>query len=119
MAELERTSWTSLSVIPEDKRLLMHRMYEDSDLVGADTSEAVVDFLNAQTPGLYIGILANDSVTPPCCNQELHYECDFYEPYWYTILVSKATWDEYKEAVIAKDQEWKSTHGCKLVKAKA
>lgn len=110
---LERISHAALAVIPEEHQFLMHSMYEDSDLEGARQAEALFDFIEQEHPGHFVGILANDSVTPPCCNAEGHYNCDFYEPDWYTVLVPASTWKEYQGAVWAKDQEWKQAHGCK------
>jgi len=115
MANMIRTSWTSLSAIPEEHQFLMHRMYEDSDLEGAGAAEATFDFIEQEDPGRFVVILANDSVTPPCCTSEGHYRCDYYAEYWYTVLVKKATWNLYKERVMAADQEHKAAHQCKLV----
>jgi hypothetical protein len=50
MAEFIRTSYTSLSVIPDEHRYLMHSMYEDSDLDGAGEVEAVFDFIERVDP---------------------------------------------------------------------
>ena len=118
MANFERVSYAALAVIPQEKQYLAHSMYEDNDLKGAEKAEALCDYLEQEMPGQIIGILANDSVTPPCCNQKFHYDCDFYAPHWFTVLVSKATWDEYRDAVMVKDQEWKAKHGCKAVGVK-
>ena len=116
MAEFERVSHAALAVIPEEHQFLMHSMYEDSDLDGASQAEEVFDFLNKEDPGRFVIILANDSVSPPCCNSKGHYHCDYYAPYWYTTLVAKPVWEQYKDTVLAKDQEWKQAHQCKEVR---
>lgn len=113
MANLERISYASLHVIPDTQQLLLHRMYEDSDLDGASIAERTVDFLNQEAPDTFIAILANDSVTPACCTQKMHYGCDYYAPDWYTVLVNLAVWESHKEAVLAADRAWKAAHRCK------
>ena len=113
MAEFIRTSYVSLHAIPEGYWYIMHQMYEDSDLDGANEVEAAFDFIEKQVPGSFVGILANDSVTPPCCNSEGHYHCDHYNPYWYTVLVAAPIWEQYKAQVEAKHQAYVNTHQCR------
>lgn len=115
MANFIRVSYTALSAIPEEHRYLAHSMYEDSDLDGIQVAEATFDFIEKKAPGLFVGILANDSVTPPCCNAKLHYDCDYYEPYWYTVFILKADWEQYYDAVMAKDRLHQVAHQCKVV----
>ena len=114
MAEMIRTSYTSLDVIPEIDRHLMHSMYEDSDIDGANEAEALFDFIERVDPGRFVIVLANDSVTPPCSNSQGHYHCDYYAPYWYTVLVPMPIWEQYKARVEAQYQEWIRSHGCKI-----
>ncbi len=114
MAEFIRVSRASLDVIPAEHRFSLHEMYEDSDLDGASQAEGIYDFIDSEAPGAFVAVLANDSVTPPCCNAEMHYPCDYYDPYWYTVLIAQPVWEHYEKAVMAKDQAWKAAHGCKL-----
>jgi len=115
MADFIRVSYAALSAIPVEHCYLAHSMYEDSDLDCYSTAEGIFDFIERKAPGLFVGVLANDSVTPPCCNAKLHYDCDYYDPSWYTVFMLKADWEQYNDAVMAKDQEWKAAHGCKVV----
>ena len=114
MADFIRVSYTALEAIPEEHRFLAHSMYEDSDLDNATAAEAAFDFIERKAPGLFVGVLANDSVTPPCCNAEGHYNCDFYEPYWYTVWILATDWERYKDAVMTMDQEHKARHQCRV-----
>ncbi len=114
MAEFIRVSRASLDAIPVEHRFSLHEMYEDSDLDGANQAEGTFDFIEKQAPGQFVIVLANDSVTPPCCNAEMHYPCDYYDPYWYTVLIATPVWERYEKAVMAKDAAWKAAHGCKL-----
>jgi hypothetical protein len=117
MANFIRISHASLAVIPVEHRLTIHSMYEDNDLDGAEHAEKIVDFIEQETPGSFVAILANDSVTPGCIDKDYeHYTCDHYVPYWYTVLIASSIWEQYKGAVLAKDQEWKDAHGCKVAK---
>lgn len=109
MANLIRTSCYSLSIIPVESRYTLHRMYEDSDSDGADDAEQLVDFLESQTPGVYVAVQGNDSVGNTC-----HYPCDYYDPYWHIILIPAKVWEEHKDEVKRLDQEWQDSHGCKM-----
>lgn len=110
MEELIRISHQSLEVIPSINKFTLHAMYEDTD--GAENAEAYIEFLEREAPGIFVGILANNSVSQNCG----HYKCDHYDEYWYTILISKTIWEQYKEQVEAADLKWKHEHGCKLSK---
>lgn len=118
MADLIRTSYQSLAVIPSTHQFLMHKMYEDNDLDGAQQAERVIDFLAKEASETFVGVLANDSVSPPCvlAGEYDHFSCDFYEPYWYTVLIASSVWEQYKGAVEAADLAWKDAHGCKVKK---
>lgn len=117
MAELIETSHESLRVIPSEHVRILHNMYEDNDLDGAETAKDLIDFLEEEAPGSFVGILANDSVHATCDSWEPdHYNCEYYSPYWYTFLISKKIWDEHADRVEAADQAWKDSHGCKFAK---
>jgi hypothetical protein len=117
MSDLIRTSYESLKVIPDEHKRVLHSMYEDNDLDGAHEAESAIDFIEKEVPGTFVGIMANDSVSPPCAyTEDNHFPCDYYAEEWYTVLVSKKIWDEYKSQVEAKDQEWKDAHQCKLMR---
>jgi hypothetical protein len=117
MSDLIRASYQAVQVIPQEHRRLLHTSYEDNDLDGVYEAEAMIGFLEKEVPGSFVGILANNSVSPPCAyTADGHYPCDYYDEYWYTVLISKKVWDEYEERVMAKDQEWKDAHQCKLAK---
>ena len=113
MANFLRYSMQALEAIPQERRVIVHQMYEDNDLDGAKRAETLFDCLELASPGQLVGILANDSVSPPCCHQAGHFNCDYYDPYWYTVFVSAAAWKEYKAAVEAKEQAHKAAHGCR------
>jgi len=116
MADLIRISYQSVQVIPQEHRRLLHSMYEDNDLDGAQLPEHLIEWLEQETPGMFVGVLANDSTMPGCDSWETnHYNCEYYNPWWYTVLISKKIWDEYEDRVKAKDQEWKDAHQCKLL----
>src|SRR2546430_5881262 len=118
MAELIRVSYQSVQVIPQEHRFLMHRMYEDNDLDGAYAAEKMFEFIEKEAGETFVAVMANDSVSPPCAYvADEHFPCDYYDEYWYTVLVSKKIWDEYEERIKARDQEWKDAHQCKLVEA--
>lgn len=112
-----RTSYESLSAIPDEHKRVLHSMYEDNDLDGAEEAEQLIEWLEQETPGSFVGILANDSTLPGCDSWETnHYNCEYYSPYWYTVLIPKKIWDEYEDRVKAKDQEWKHAHKCRISK---
>lgn len=118
MANFLRTSYDSLLAIPEEHRYLAHQMYEDSDLSGAKQAEHLFDLCEMLVPGQIVGILANDSVYPPCSNDgPAHYHCDFYQPDWYTVFVAASIWEQYKDDVLIRDQQWRNAHGCKQASA--
>lgn len=111
-----RVSHESLKVIPGKHVRVLHKMYEDSDLDGAEKAENFIGFLEQEAPGTFVAILANDSVTPSCIHGSGnldHFHCDHYNPYWYTCLVSKKVWDQYEAQVEVEDQKWKDLHQCK------
>jgi len=118
MADLIRVSYEAVQVIPQEHRKLLHTSYEDNDLEGCYKAEEMVDFLEKEAPGSFVGIMANNSVSPDCCTidglMSDHFPCDYYDELWYTVLITKKIWDEYKPQVEAKDQEWKDAHKCKL-----
>jgi hypothetical protein len=115
MVDLIRTSHASLVAIPAEHKYLLHSMSEDNDLEGAEEAENIIAFLEEQTPGMYVGILANDSVSPGCDGwKREHYHCERYARMWYTFLISKAVWEQYKEAVEAKHKEYLYDHRCKV-----
>lgn len=116
MSEPEiRTSYQSLKAIPEKHWHVLHHMWEDRDLDGAHEAENIIEFLEKETPGGFVGILANDSVYPSCDSWETgHYNCELYDGNWYTVLISKKIWNEYKSKVEAADQKWKDDHKCKV-----
>jgi len=115
MADFIRVSYASLSVIPEERRYLMHSMYEDSDVDGANDAEAVFDFIERVAPGTFVLVLCNDSVTPPCCNRQGHFHCDHYAPYWCCVLLLASTWEQYESRVKAAHQAWIDSRQCKVV----
>lgn len=106
------------TVVPEHGRHALHRMYQDNDVDGARRAEALLEFLQQEIPGSFVGVLANNSVTPPCCNAEGHYPCSFDDPYWTTYLFSRETYERYREQIIQEDVKWQESHGCKLAKKK-
>lgn len=123
MVEFIRVSHEALKAIPYGNMLIMHQMYEDNDLEGAEQAEKVFGFIEQEKPGTFVALLANDSVSPSCItglqgSLENHYHCDYYAPYWYTVLVSVDVWEKHKDAVRAKDREWKHAHRCKLLRDK-
>lgn len=114
-----RTSYQSLKVIPNEHKRVLHSMYEDRDLDGAREAEELIEFLEQEAPGMFVGILANDSVHPACNSWEReHYHCELYDRNWYTVLVPKKIWDECEDRIKAKDQEWKDANQCKLERTK-
>jgi hypothetical protein len=110
-----RVSHVAIQEVPVEHRHLLHKSYEDNDLEGADQAEELLDFLVKEVPESFVGVLANDSVSPPCAYIEGHYHCDYYAPYWFTILISTAVWEQYKEAVLKKDQEHKNNYQCRVL----
>jgi len=115
-----RISYQSLKAIPDEHKRVLHSMYEDNDLDGAGEAEELIEWLEKEMPGSFVGILANDSVTPGCDTwAQEHYHCELYAPHWYTVLVPKKIWDEYKPLVEEADKAWKAKNQCKMVSAKA
>jgi hypothetical protein len=113
--ELIRISHVAIQEIPQEHRRLLHKMYEDNDLEGAEEAGELINFLEQEAPGSFVGFEANDSVAPPCAYTEGHYPCDYYAPMWFVILVSAVVWEQYKDAVMKKEQEYKDSHKCKIV----
>lgn len=121
MAELIRVSYKAIEVIPQEHRRTLHTSYEDNDLEGCYEAERFIEWLQQEMPESFVGIMANNSVRPECCTIEGlmgdHFPCDYYDELWYTVLIPKKIWDEYKSQVEKADQAWKDAHQCKLVRA--
>src|SRR5712664_940173 len=110
-----RTSYQSLKAIPDEHQRVIHSMYEDRDLEGAEEAEELIEWLEQEAHGSFVGILANDSVHPACDTWKTeHYHCELYDGNWHTVLVPKKIWDEYKPQVKAGDQAWKDAHRCRV-----
>lgn len=118
MSDLIRISYQAVRVIPQEHRRLLHTSYEDNDLDGVYRAEEMIAFLQKEASGSFVGIMANNSVSPDCCTVDglmgNHFPCDYYDEYWYTVLISKRIWDEYEVQVREADRKWKDAHQCKL-----
>lgn len=114
MSDLIRISYAAMCVIPAEHRNTLHSMYEDGDVDGAEQAERDIAFLEREAPGVFVGILAHGSVSPPCTTEHGHYQCDYYDPTWTTVLVSSAIWQQYYDAVMVREQQHKDEHQCKV-----
>lgn len=115
MADTIRVSHEALKAIPVEHQKVLHRMYEDNDVPGADDAEDIFNFIERQAPGTFVLVLANDSVSPPCTTEQMHFHCDHYAPYWYTVLIPADKWEMCKADVMRQDQLWKDAHACRVV----
>ena len=112
---LLRHSYTAIvNSIPDYHMRMLHIMYEDQDLHGRTEAEDLITYIEEQDPGTFIGILADDTVSPPCVSEQGHYPCQHYDEYTYIFLISTARWEQYKEIVYQRDKEHQKQHQCKV-----
>lgn len=117
MADLLHFPHEAMAVIPEKHKHVLHSMYEDSDLDGSREAERLIEFLEQEAPGSFVGVLANSCYRPGCDTWvSEHFHCEVYDPTWTTILIAKPIWQQYEEQVKAAEQKFQQEHGCKLLK---
>lgn len=66
MTDLLRFPHEAVAVIPDTHKHILHSMYEDSDLDGSRQAERLIDFLEQEAPGSFVGVLANSCYRPGC-----------------------------------------------------
>lgn len=115
MSDKFSISHAALQAIPYDSMLFMHKSYEGEGLDDLGEVEKIFDFIEREAPGTFVLVTTNDSVSPPCASTgDEHYNCDYYDPMWYTVMISTKVWNQHKQEVMKKYQEWIDAHGCKV-----
>lgn len=134
------------AAIPVEQRWMLHWMYEDNDLEGAYNAEEVAAALEHATPesidalatngtldemedreelltflkkfpAPFVGILVNSCHSPGCNPaQEEHFHCELYDPYWETVIVPRAVWEQSRQQREEALGKFKEENGCRHAK---
>jgi hypothetical protein len=93
-------------------KLLLHTMWEDTDLEGESTARERFGFINNHAPDAFVLVRTADYITAPCQVGDewpyTHGNCETYDPTYCLYLVPAAVWAECSEEINRIDDEWRN-----------